>query len=132
MERLGAEEDLSVKPEGEEEAESSDEEDLETSSGIGVADQSVGYIVCFAKVVKLYQRKNQNCFGCGSPDHLIRECPKNLSKTAQKLSINTKEGMAKKGGQTPQKPVGAQLASPDEAPKAQVWEMFHVGYCYIV
>ena len=58
VENIGAEEDLSVKPEGEEEAKSSDEEDLETSSGIGGADQLVSYIVCFANAVKLYQRKN--------------------------------------------------------------------------
>ena len=71
VESIGTEEDLSVKPEGEEEAESSDE-DLETLSGIGGAYQPVGYIVCFANVVKLHQRKNGNCFRCGSSDHLMR------------------------------------------------------------
>ena len=58
MENIGAEEDSRVKPEGEEQAESSDEEDPETSSGIGGADQPVSYIVHFANAVKLYQRKN--------------------------------------------------------------------------
>ena len=52
------EENSSVKPEGEEEAESSDGEDPETSSRIGGADQSVRYIIHFANVLKLYQRKN--------------------------------------------------------------------------
>ena len=47
-----------TKPEGEEEAKSSAGEDAETLSGIGGADQSVGYIVCFANMVELYQRKN--------------------------------------------------------------------------
>ena len=103
VESIGAEEDLSVKPEREEEAESSDEEDPETSSGIGGAIQSVRYIICFANVVKLYQQKNANCFRCGSPDHLIRDCPKDLSKTPLKPSLNAKEGMVKKGGWTPQK-----------------------------
>ena len=55
---IGAEEDWSVKPEGEEEAESSDEEDPETLSGIGGADQPIGHIIHFANVVELYQRKN--------------------------------------------------------------------------
>ena len=81
MESIGAEENLSVKPEGEEEAESSDEENPETSSGIGGADQLVSYIIHFANEVKLYQRKNQNCFGCGSPDYCMRDCLKDLSKT---------------------------------------------------
>ena len=58
MESIGAEEALSVKPEGEEEAESSDKEDPETLSGNGGTDQLFRYIICFANVVKLYQRKN--------------------------------------------------------------------------
>ena len=47
-----------MNPGGEEEAESSAGEDMETSSRVGGADQSVGYIVHFANVVKLYQKKN--------------------------------------------------------------------------
>ena len=98
---------MSVKPEREEEAQSSTEEDTKTSSGVGGADQLVGNIVHFATVVKLYQRKSQNCFGFGSSDHLMRDCLKDLNKTAQKVSLNVKEGMTKKGGWTPQKPVVA-------------------------
>ena len=71
VESIGTEENLSVKPEGEEVAESSDGEDPETSSGTGGADQPVSYIICFANAVELYQRKNQNCFGCGSPEYLV-------------------------------------------------------------
>ena len=52
-----AEEDSGTKPEGEEEAESSAGEDAETLGGAGGVDQLVGYIVCFANAVKLYQRK---------------------------------------------------------------------------
>ena len=62
VESIGTEENLSVKPEGEEEAESSDREDPETLSGIGGTDQLVCYIVHFASAVELYQKKNQNCF----------------------------------------------------------------------
>ena len=81
MESNKTEEDSGTKPEGEEEAKSSAGEDAETSSGFGGVGESVGYMVCFANVVKLYQRKNQNCFRCSSPDHLVKDCPKDLSKT---------------------------------------------------
>ena len=74
-------EDSGMKAEEEEEDESSEGESQETWSGVGGADQSVGYIVHFANVVKLYQRKTQNCFRCGSHDHLMKDCPKDLSKT---------------------------------------------------
>ena len=118
VESTKAEEDLSIKPERDEEAESSAEEDTETLCGVGGADQLVGYIVHFANAVKLYQRKIWNCFRCGSPDHLIKDCPKDFTKTTLKASLNEKDGMAKKGGQAHWKPVVAQLAIPDEALKA--------------
>ena len=57
MESTEAEEDSSVKPEREEEAESSAEEDAETFSGVGGADQLVGYIVHFANPVELIRGK---------------------------------------------------------------------------
>ena len=53
-----------------------------------------------------------------SPDHLMRDCPKDLSKTAWRGNLNMKEGMVRKEGWAPQKPVVAQLASLDEAVKA--------------
>ena len=46
----------------------------------------------------------------------MRDCLKDLSKTAQKAGLNAKMGTTKKGGWAPQKPVVAQLASPDKAP----------------
>ena len=85
-----AKEALDMKPEREEEAKSSAGEDVETSSGVGGADQSVGYIVHFANTVKLNQRKNQNCFS--SPDHLMKDCLRDLSRTTQKESLNAKGG----------------------------------------
>ena len=118
MESIGTEWDSSVKPEGEEDTESSEGENQETLSDIGGADHLISCIICFANVIKVYQKENQNCFRCGSPDHLGKDCPKDLSKVVRKVSLNTKEQMMKKGGQTPQKPVVAQLASPDEAPRA--------------
>ena len=48
----------------------------------------------------------------------MRDCLKDLSNTAQRGSLNAKEGTAKKGGMAPQKQVVAQLASLDQAPKA--------------
>ena len=113
-----AEEDPDMKPEEEEEAKSSAGEDAKTLSRVGGVDESVGYIVHFTNVVKLYQRKNWNCFRCGSPDHLVKDCLKDISKTTWKASLNAKEGMTKKGGQTPQKPVVAHLASLKETPRA--------------
>ena len=79
-----------MKPEREEESESSDE-DLETLSEIGRADQLVGYIIYFTNTVKLYQRKKWNCFGCGSLDHLLRDCLKDLSKNTQWVRGDSKE-----------------------------------------
>ena len=113
-----AAEDSGTKEEREEEAKSLAGEDQKTLSGVVGVDQSVGYIVHFANAVELYQSKDQNCFGCGSPDHLIKDCLKDLSWTAWKVSLNVKEGMMKKGCQAPQKPVVTQLASLDEAPRA--------------
>ena len=63
-------EDLDAKPEWEEEVESSTE-DPEASSDLCGADQPIHYIVHFANAVELYQKKTWNCFGCGSPDHLV-------------------------------------------------------------
>ena len=46
----------------------------------------------------------------------MKDCPNELSKNTQKVSLNVKEGMTKKGGWTPQKPVAAQQPSLDKAP----------------
>ena len=79
-----------MKPEEEREAKSSAGEDTETSSRVGGADKSVGYIVHFANAVKLYQKKNQNCFRFGSLYHLMKDCLRDLGKTTWKVSLNTK------------------------------------------
>ena len=118
MESTGTEGDLSVRPEGEEEAESSQGRDQENANEFRGADQLVSYIIPFANTVELYQKKNQNCFRYGSPNHLVKDCPKDLSKVARKVNLNIKEGMKKKGNWTPQKPVVSQQASPDKAPRA--------------
>ena len=118
VEDCETEEDSGQKPNGEKEAESSAEEDAGMSGKVGGADQSLGYIVWFTNAVELYQKKNHNCFGCGSPDHLVKDCPKDLGKTARKVGLNLKERMAKKGGQTSLKLVAAQQATLGEAPWA--------------
>ena len=105
-----ARKDSSVKPEGEGEIRSSAGKEVEASSWPGKTDQSIEYIVCFAKAVELYQKKNRNFIGCVSPDHLIWDCLKNLSQSAQKGDLNMKEETAKKGGHPPQKPVADQQA----------------------
>ena len=58
--------------------------------------QMLAHKVWFANAVELYQKKNCNCFGCGSPDHLVKDCPKDLGKSARKVGLNLKEGTAKR------------------------------------
>ena len=76
-----AEEDPGEKPEGEGEKEPSADEDVEVSGGMEETDWSIKYIAHFVKAVKLYQKKNRNCFGCGSPEHLIWDCLKDTSRS---------------------------------------------------
>ena len=85
-----AEEDSGTKPNGEEEAEFSAEEDVGMWGKVGSADQLLGYIVQFANTVELYKKKNHNCFGCGSPNHLVKDC--------QRTWKNCKEGRFKLEG----------------------------------
>ena len=112
------EESSSAKQEGEGETEHSPDKEIEVSGRMGGTDEAIEYIIQFAKAVKWYQQKNRSCFGCGSPDHLLWDCSKDISKTAQKADLNTKEGMAKKGSQVPQKPAATQQTSPDKTPQA--------------
>ena len=53
-----AKEDPGVKLEGEGEMEPSVDEDVEVSDRVGETDQSIEYIIHFAKAVALYQKKN--------------------------------------------------------------------------
>ena len=87
-----------------------------TSGEVGNVDPLLSYIMQFANAVELYQKKNCNCFGCGSPDHLVKDCPKELGKTARKVGLNMKEGTAKKQGQSSQMLVATQQATPDDTP----------------
>ena len=81
---------------------------------VGDVDPSLGFIMCFADVVELYQKWNCNCFGCGSTYHLVKDCPKEMGKTARMVGLNLKEGMMKKGGQSSQKVVAMQEATPGD------------------
>ena len=110
------EKDSGPKPNREKDTESSAEEDVGTLDKVGDADQLLGYIMQYANAVELYQKKNCNCFMCGSPDHLVKDCPKDLGKTTRKVGLNLKEGTAKKGGQSSQKLVATQQATPGDAP----------------
>ena len=92
------EEDSGPKPSGEKEVESSAEEDVGITGEVGDVDPSLGFVMQFANVVALYQKRNHNCLRCGSLDHLVKDCPKEMRKTARKVGLNLKEGMAKKGG----------------------------------
>ena len=68
--------DSGVKPEREEETESSAGEEAQATSRAGEEDQSIAYMFHFPKAIELHQKKNRNCFGCSSPGHLIHNCPK--------------------------------------------------------
>ena len=46
----------------------------------------------------------------------MRDCPKDVGKIAQKVSLNAKEGMMKKGGWALQKLSVTQPVTLDEAP----------------
>ena len=123
-------EDSNAKPEWEEEVESSAEGPY-ASSGLCGAYHPISYIVHFANTVGLYQKKTQKCFGCGSPNHLIRDCPKDVGKITQKASLNMKEETTKMGGLAPQKPSVTQPVSLHEAlslkclEKLPSWTQFH-------
>ena len=69
-----------------------------TIGDVSDLDPSLGFSAQFANAVELYQNRNHNCFGCGSSDHLVKDCPREMGKTTRKVGINLKEGMAKKGG----------------------------------
>ena len=44
---------------------------VEVPGKVKEADQPTEYITSLAKAVELYQKKNRNCFRCGSLDHFI-------------------------------------------------------------
>ena len=91
------EKDSGPKHKGEKEAKSSAEEDAGMTGEVGEVHPLLGYITQFANAVQLYQKRNHNCFRGGSPDHLVKDCMKELGKTAWKVGLNLKEGMVKKG-----------------------------------
>ena len=83
------EEDSGPKPKGEE-AKSSAEEDMGMSGQVCNMDLSLGYITWFTYAVELYPKKKCNCFGCGSLDHPVKDCPKDLGRTAREVGLNLK------------------------------------------
>ena len=92
------EEDSGPKPNGQKVAKSCAKEEVGTLGEVCDADLSLGYIMQFANVVELYQKKSHNCFRCGSPDHPVKDCPKDLGKTTRKVGLNLIDRTAKKGG----------------------------------
>ena len=118
VENHETEEDSGPKPNKEKEAESSAEEDVGMTGEVSDVDASLGHIAQFSKLVELYQKKNHNCLGCGSPDYLVKDCLKELEKIAGKAGLNLKEGTVKKGGQSSQNLVATQEATLDDTPRA--------------
>ena len=64
--------DSGAKQEREGEIQPSADEEVKSSGRAEGIDQPMGYIIHFAKVVKLYQKKKRSYFGWGSHDHLMR------------------------------------------------------------
>ena len=118
VEDLEMEQDSGPKPDEEKETESPAEEDAGMTGEIGDVNPSLSYIAWFANAVELYQKKNHNCFGCGSLDPLVKDCLKELRKATRKVGLNSNKKVAKKGGQFSQKLVVAQQATLDNAPQA--------------
>ena len=109
-----AEENPGVEPEGEEVTEPSDHEEVEALGKLKETDQSIEYITHFANVVKLYQRKNKNCFRCKSPGHIVQDFLMDVSRPTGKVYLNTRERTAKKGGWAPHNLAATKRASPDK------------------
>ena len=118
MEDQEPEEDSGPKSDGEKEAKSFAEEDAGTTGEVGNVDSLLGYIMQYANAVELYQKKNRNCFGCGSRDYLVKDCQNEMGKTTRKIGLNLKEGMAKKGVWSYLKLVATQEATQGDAPWA--------------
>ena len=117
VEDCKTEEDSGPKPDGEKEAESSAEKDAGMTGKVGDVDPSLGFIVQFENVVELYQKRNCICFGCGSHEHLVKDCLKEMGKTSRKVGLNLKDGMIKKGDLSSQTSVAMQEATLGNAPK---------------
>ena len=107
------EEDSGPKPDKEKETEYPVEEDAGMTGEISDVNPSQ-----FANAVELYQKKYHNCFGCGSHNHLVKDCWKEIGKAMRKVGLNSKEGTAKKWDWSSQKLVAAQQATLDNAPQA--------------
>ena len=111
------EEDSGPKPDREKETESSAEEDAGMIGKVSDLNPLLGFVVQFANVVELYQKRElQLLWGVGSLDHPVKDCLREMWKTARKVGLNLKEGTVKKGGWSSQKVVATQEATPGDAP----------------
>ena len=114
VESAGTEEDLTTGLEGEEEVESSEGDPVklvEQISHSAISSDLPTYL-------NYTKRKTRIVSGAAVMIIWWRNCPKDLSKVARKVSLNMKEGTMKRGSWTPQKPVVTQLASLKDAPRA--------------
>ena len=85
---------------------------------VGNVDLLLGYIVQFANAVELYQKRNCNCFWVWQPRPPGERLSEEMGKTTRKVGLNLKEGTVKKGGQSSQKLVVMQEATPGNTPRA--------------
>ena len=90
------------------------DEDQESDDPGGIEGVTEEFMVCLARAVKDAQVDEKHCYHCSSLEHFIHDCP--LIKTSrEKKQLNAKEGMAKKGAQTPPATVSTLKAPQKEA-----------------
>ena len=118
VEDFEAEEDSDPRPDMEKEVKSSAEEDTGLVGEAGDIDQSLDYIIWFANAVELYQKKKCNCFRCGSLDHLVKDCPKDLGKNCKEGRFKLERGDAEEGRPILWEIGGYPTGHPGDAPSA--------------
>ena len=118
LEDCKTDESAGPKPSGEKKAKSCAEEDVGMTGEVCIVDPLLGFITWFTNVVELYQKRNHNCYGCDSPDHLVKDCPKEMGKTTRMVGLNLKKGMAKKRDWSSEKLVATQDAILGDAAQA--------------
>ena len=91
------EEDSGPKPDEEKETKSPAEEDAGMTGEISDANPSLGHTAWFANAGELYQKKNHNWFGCGSPQPPGEGLPKRTGENHEEGRFKLKRGDGEEG-----------------------------------
>ena len=68
-----------------------------TTGIVGNVDPLLDFIMWFANVLELYQKRNCSSFGYGSPDHLVKDCPKEMGENCQEGRFKLERGDGEEG-----------------------------------